>query len=83
MVARGCLGDDLERNVATMSVGHPALAEHFRAARCSAACAERRVVGPDELREAVQHYRALFDELLVIEEFDIDVPVAMVRMGTL
>jgi hypothetical protein len=64
MQARGYPVSDFDQRVADVSVGHPAVVEHYRAAH---AIAERRsdvTTDTEALRQAMVHYRALFDDLL-------------------
>ena len=64
MQARGYPVSDFEQRVADVSVDHPAVVEHYRAAH---AIAERRsdvTTDTEALRQAMVHYRALFDDLL-------------------
>jgi pyridoxal biosynthesis lyase PdxS len=41
--------------------------EHYRAGHGIATAHERGKAGTEELRKALQHYRALFEELLEVE----------------
>lgn len=68
MLKRGYPMGDFERRAADISVDHPALVENYRQAHEIAA--RSRATGgatTEELRQAVIHYRALFDELLEVE----------------
>jgi hypothetical protein len=61
---RGYPVEDFERRAADVSVDHPDVVEHYRAAHAvSVASAEQRA-STEDLRQALVHYRALFDELL-------------------
>lgn len=65
MRERGYPVDDFDQRAADISVDHPQLVENYRAAH---AIARKQVHGDadtEELRQAVVHYRALFEELLV------------------
>jgi FtsZ-interacting cell division protein ZipA len=68
MLARGYPMGDFERRSADISVDHLAVVEHYRAAQAIAVRDQRGDVNTEELRKAVVHYRALFDELLEIRE---------------
>ena len=57
---------DFERRAADISVDHPAVVQNYRAAQAIAVRAERGQANAEELRQAVAHYRALFDELLEV-----------------
>lgn len=60
---RGYPVDDFETRAADLSVDHPQVVEHYRAGHAIAASNERGNAGTEELRQALMHYRALFDEL--------------------
>ena len=66
MVKRGYPMGDFERRAADISVHHPAVVSNYRAARLIALKDERGEATTEELRKAVVHYRALFDELLEV-----------------
>ena len=68
MLKRGYPMGDFERRAADISVDHPAVVEHYRAAQAIAVRDGRGEADTEELRKAVVHYRALFDELLEIKE---------------
>lgn len=53
-----------EEEVELLSVHHPAAVQHYRAAHQLAAERARGDSGTEELRQAMIHYRALFDDLL-------------------
>ena len=64
MGERGYPMGDFEQRSADVSVDHPHVVEEYRAAH---AIAERHATGgveTEELRQAMVHYRALFDDLL-------------------
>lgn len=64
MLARGYPVADFDRRAADISVDHPAVVEHYRAAQAVAVRDQRGEADTEEQRKAVVHYRALFDELL-------------------
>ena len=68
MVKRGYPMGDFERRAADISVDHPTVVEHYRAAQAIAARDERGEADTEELRKAVVHYRVLFDEMLDVKE---------------
>jgi hypothetical protein len=68
MVKRGYPMGDFERRAADISVDHPTVVEHYRAAQAIAARDERGEADTEELRKAVVHYRVLFDEMLEVRE---------------
>jgi FtsZ-interacting cell division protein ZipA len=68
MLARGYPMGDFERRSADISVDHPAVVETYRAAQAIAVRDQRGEANTEELRKAVVHFRALFDELLEVRE---------------
>ncbi len=58
---------DFEQRAADVSVQYPALVTNYRAAREIAIKNEQHHVGTEDLRQAMIHYRSLFDELLKSE----------------
>ena len=68
MLARGYPMGDFERRSADISVDHPAVVETYRAAQAIAVRDQRGEANTEELRKAVVHFRALFDELLEVTE---------------
>jgi hypothetical protein len=68
MLKRGYPMGDFEHCAADISVDHPEVVAHYRVAQAIAVRDERGEADTEELREAVVHYRALFDELLEVRE---------------
>jgi hypothetical protein len=68
MLKRGYPMGDFEHRAADISVDHPTVVQYYRAAQAIALRGERGEASTEELREAVVHYRALFDELLEVKE---------------
>src|ERR1039457_2067047 len=68
MLKRGYPMGDFERRAGDISVDHPTLVASYRVAQAIAVREERGVADTEELRQAVVHYRALFDELLEVRE---------------
>lgn len=66
MNKRGYPVGDFEARAADVSVDHPLVVEHFRAAQTIGIRNARDEADTEELRKAVVHYRALFDELLEV-----------------
>ncbi len=65
MRARGYSADDqFEQRAADLSVDHPDVVQHYRAARSLARSGADQTMNTEELRQAVVHYRALFADLL-------------------
>lgn len=68
MQKRGYPMGDFERRAADISVDHPSVVANYRAARAIALRDERGEAVTEELRKALVHYRALFDELLEVRQ---------------
>jgi LPXTG-motif cell wall-anchored protein len=68
MLKRGYPIGDFERRAADISVDHPAVVNNYRAAQAIAVRDQRGEADTEELRKAVVHYRALFDDLLEVRE---------------
>ena len=64
MQARGYPVADFEQRVADVSVDHPDVVEHYRAAHAIAGRRTDVSTSTEDLRQAMVHYRALFDDLL-------------------
>jgi hypothetical protein len=64
MVARGYPMGDFEQRAADVSVTHPVVVQSYRAARAIVLRSARGQATTEELRQAMVHYRTLFDELL-------------------
>ena len=64
MQARGYPMTDFEQQAADISVDHPREVEHYRAAHAIADRASGGTLSTEELRQAMVHYRALFEELI-------------------
>jgi hypothetical protein len=65
---RGYPMGDFEHRAADISVDHPEVVAHYRAAQAIVVRDERGEADTEELRKAVVHYHALFDELLEVRE---------------
>lgn len=68
MAARGYPVSDFEQRAADLSVDHPLVVQHYRAGHAIALRHERGQAGTEELRQAMIHYRNLFDELVTETE---------------
>jgi hypothetical protein len=55
---------DFEQRAADVSVDHPQVVEHYRAAHAISMRTTGGEGGTEDLRQAMVHFRALFDELL-------------------
>ena len=64
MQARGYPVGEFEQRAADISVDHPRVVEHYRAAHEIAQRSERGDAATEDLRQAMVHYRALFEDLL-------------------
>jgi len=64
MRERGYPVDDFDQRVADVSVDHPHVVEHYRAAHTLHLAQEKGAIGVEAQREAFVHYRALFEKLL-------------------
>ena len=68
MARRGYPMTNFEHRAADISVDHPHVVENFRAAQDIALRDRQAAVSTEELRRAVVHYRALFQDLLEVDE---------------
>jgi FtsZ-interacting cell division protein ZipA len=64
MTARGYPVSDFEQSSADLSVDHPVVVQNYRAAHDIALREGRGDAGTEDLRQAMIHYRTLFDELV-------------------
>ncbi|MES2896503.1 MAG: hypothetical protein V4759_10760 [Pseudomonadota bacterium] len=64
MGVRGYPMGDFEQRSADLSVDHPVVVQNYRAAREIAVRHARGDAGTEDLRQAMIHYRTLFDELV-------------------
>ena len=63
MATRGYPVSDFDQRSGDLSVDHPAVVEHYRAAHDIALRQAGGVASTEDLRQAMIHYRALFDDL--------------------
>jgi hypothetical protein len=68
MQARGYPIGDFEQRAADISVDHPRVVENYRAAHAIAMDAERGSAPTESLRQAMVHYRTLFEDLIDTRE---------------
>ena len=59
---------DFEQRAADISINYPDLVSNYRLARAIAIKNEQHQADTEELRQALVHYRALFNELLITEQ---------------
>jgi hypothetical protein len=64
MRERGYPVDDFDTRAADLSVDHPDVVDKYRAAHGIRVAQERGKATTEDMRRAVQHYRALFDVLV-------------------
>lgn len=65
MAERGYPTEDFDQQVSDLSVTHSATLDHYRQAHAISGRAARDETTTEDLRQAMQHYRALFDDLLL------------------
>jgi hypothetical protein len=68
MATRGYPTTDFDRRAEDVSVDHPAVVNHYREAHAIAERHARAGASTEDLRHAIVHYRALFDDLLDVRE---------------
>ncbi|WP_219462984.1 hypothetical protein [Nonomuraea rhizosphaerae] len=64
MAERGYPTENFEQKVSDLSVGHASTIDHYRTAHEISGRAARKEASTEDLRQAMVHYRALFEELL-------------------
>jgi FtsZ-interacting cell division protein ZipA len=79
MSARGYPVADFEQRAADVSVDHPHVVEEYRAAHAIAQRHAADGVQTEDLRQAMVHYRALFDDLLEVKDSGEDAETAAER----
>jgi hypothetical protein len=78
MSERGYPVEDFEQRAADVSVDHPRVVENYREGHRLARSSAEGEGSTENLRQAMRHYRALFEELV---EPDADQPTARERQG--
>jgi hypothetical protein len=68
MQTRGYPVGDFDQRAADVSVDHPNVVTNYRAAREIAARNKRGEATTEDLRQAMMHYRSLFEELVEVAE---------------
>jgi hypothetical protein len=68
MRERGYPVEDFEQRASDISVDHPQVVDDYRAAHSVAEANERSEATTEDLRQALVHYRSLFEDLLEVEE---------------
>jgi hypothetical protein len=79
METRGYPMGDFEQRAANISVDHPAVVTNYRAAREIAMENRNGNVNTEKLRQAMVHYRALFEDLLETTEQHVEETREVVR----
>lgn len=79
MRARGYPTLSFEQRVADLSVEHPTVIQHYRAAHDLAGSVHNGAVDTERLRQALVHYRMLFTDLLQEERRVISAPPPPLR----
>jgi len=64
MTERGYPVEDFEQRAADISVDHPEVVENYRTAHRLSHASSEGDCSTEDLRQAMRHYRALFDELV-------------------
>ena len=64
MSERGYPMDEFDQRAADISVDHPVVVENYRAAHRVCVAVKHGEASTEEERQAMRHYRSLFDELL-------------------
>jgi hypothetical protein len=64
LAARGFSSGDFERRHEDLTVDHPLVARHYRAGRGIAERLTQGSASTEDLRQAIHHYEALFDEMI-------------------
>jgi hypothetical protein len=78
MTERGYPVEDFEQRAADVSVDHPEVVENYREGHRLSEASAAGSDSTEDLRQAMRHYRALFEELV---ESDSDRPIARDRSG--
>ena len=68
MQSKGYPMTDFEDRAADLSVEHADVVDHYRIAHAIARRHARGEASTEDLRQAMQHYRSLFDELIEVAE---------------
>ena len=78
MRTRGYPMGDFEKDAILLSVKHPRVVEHYRAGHAIIDSHGRGAASTEDLRQAMLHYRALFEDLVRVTT-DVARPLAPVR----
>jgi hypothetical protein len=72
MQTRGYPVDDIEQRASDISVNHPGVVENYRAAHAIAVRQAQGQATTEDLRNAIVHYRSLFEDLLEVPQTEED-----------
>jgi len=75
MRARGYPIADFEKHAEHLSVKHPRVVEHYRAGHTAIDAHGRGAASTEDLRQAMLHYRVLFEELVGFGGDDVEQPI--------
>jgi hypothetical protein len=78
--ARGYPVSGFEQGAEDISVDYPAMAESYRSAHAVATLSARGEASTEELRNAMIHYRSLFDELAKVDAITVESRPAPARV---
>src|SRR5262249_35962701 len=78
MRTRGYPMADFDKHAELVSVKHPRVVEHYRAGHAIIETHDRGAASTEDLRQAMLHYRALFEDLIGTTT-DVAQPVGSVR----
>jgi hypothetical protein len=81
MLKRGYQMGDFEHQAGDISVNHPSIVVSYRAAQAITVRHDRGLADTEELRQAVVHYRALFDELLEVKDGKQETPLPVEQVA--
>jgi hypothetical protein len=76
MRARGYPVADFEKHAEYLSVKHPRVVEHYRAGHAVIDAHSRGAASTEELRQAMLHYRVLFEDLVGFGGHDVEQPIS-------
>ena len=76
MLARGYPIADFEKHAEYLSVKHPRVVEHYRAGHAVIDSHGRGSASTEELRQAMLHYRVLFEDLVGFGGNDVEQPIS-------
>ena len=76
MRARGYPTADFEKHAEYLSVKHPRVVEHYRAGHAVIDAHSRGTASTEELRQAMLHYRVLFEDLVGFGGSDVEQPIS-------